>query len=210
MEPFSVVIIEDTENIRIELKDFLVDQEEICEVFDFESMEDFFKAVNAGLHPDMILSDIGLPGMDGINGIKLISQKLPDADVIMLTVFRDGTKIFDSLCAGATGYLLKGTPMPEIKNAIIEIRNGGSYMTPSIARKVVEHFKVPTKKIGSDLTSKEKEVVNALVDGLSYKLIADRLFISVDAVRSRIKIVYKKLHVNSKSEVVSKVLKGEV
>jgi DNA-binding NarL/FixJ family response regulator len=107
MEAFSIAIIEDTEDIRTELKDYLSDQEEIFIVHGFESMEDFFKEVNAGLRPDVILSDIGLPGMDGINGIKLISQKLPDADVIMLTVFRDGKKIFDSLCAGATGYLLK-------------------------------------------------------------------------------------------------------
>jgi DNA-binding NarL/FixJ family response regulator len=210
MEAFSIAIIEDTEDIRTELRDYLSDQEEIFIVHGFESMEDFFKEVNAGLRPDVILSDIGLPGMDGINGIKLISQKLPDADVIMLTVFRDGKKIFDSLCAGATGYLLKGTPMPEIKNAIIDIRNGGSYMSPSIARKVVEHFKAPPRKINADLTVREKEVVDALVDGLSYKLIADRLSLSVDAVRSRIKNIYRKLHVNSKSEVVLKVMKGEV
>jgi DNA-binding NarL/FixJ family response regulator len=210
METFSIAIIEDTEDIRTELKDYLSDQEEIFIVHGFESMEDFFKEVNAGLRPDVILSDIGLPGMDGINGIKLISQKLPDADVIMLTVFRDGKKIFDSLCAGATGYLLKGTPMPEIKNAIIDIRNGGSYMSPSIARKVVEHFKVPTRKVNANLTEREQEVVDALVDGLSYKLIADRLSLSVDAVRSRIKNIYRKLHVNSKSEVVLKVMKGEV
>ncbi|MFN3444981.1 MAG: DNA-binding response regulator, partial [Bacteroidia bacterium] len=144
------------------------------------------------------------------DGIKLISTISPETDVIMLTVFMDSEKIFNALCAGATGYLLKGTPMPEILKAIIEIHNGGSYMSPSIARKVVEHFKMPTKRINADLTEREREVINCLLDGLSYKLIADRLNISIDTVRFRIKSIYKKLHVNSKAEILSKALKGEI
>jgi DNA-binding NarL/FixJ family response regulator len=210
MTPFSLAIIEDVDDIRIGLKDFFSKHEEITAVHAYGNMEDFFEKVKSGYAPDVILSDIGLPGMDGIEGIKRIAQVLPDADVIMLTVFMDGDKIFNALCAGATGYLLKGTPLPEIRKAIIEIHEGGSYMSPSIARKVVEHFKTPTKKINAQLTDREKDVINCLLDGLSYKLIADRLCISMDTVRFRIKSIYKKLHVNSKAEILSKALKGEI
>jgi len=210
MTPFSLAIIEDVDDIRTGLKEFFQKQEEIAEVNAFGNMEDFFEKINQGFVPDVILSDIGLPGMDGIEGIKRIADLLPEADVIMLTVFMDGDKIFNALCAGATGYLLKGTPLPEVRKAIIEIHGGGSYMSPSIARKVVEHFKTPTKKINAQLTDREKEVINCLLDGLSYKLIADRLCISMDTVRFRIKSIYKKLHVNSKAEILSKALKGEI
>ncbi len=210
MTPFTLALIEDVEDIRNGLKDYFSRQGEIKNIEAFGSMEDFFESVNAGFSPDIILSDIGLPGMDGIRGIKQISEVLPEADVIMLTVFMDGDKIFNALCAGATGYLLKGTPLPEIKKAILEIHSGGSYMSPSIARKVVEHFKTPTKKINTFLTEREKEVIDCLLDGLSYKLIADRLNISMDTVRFRIKSIYKKLHVNSKAEILSKALKGEI
>lgn len=210
MTPFSLAIIEDVDDIRTGLKEYFLKQEEISGVNAFENMEDFFEKINQGFMPDVILSDIGLPGMDGIEGIKQIAQLLPEADVIMLTVFMDGDKIFNALCAGATGYLLKGTPLPEVHKAIIEIHGGGSYMSPSIARKVVEHFKTPTKKINAQLTDREKDVINCLLDGLSYKLIADRLCISMDTVRFRIKSIYKKLHVNSKAEILSKALKGEI
>jgi DNA-binding NarL/FixJ family response regulator len=210
MKTFSLALIEDVDDIRIGLKDYFSNQVEVSAVSAFGNMEDFFERVKTGFAPDVILSDIGLPGMDGINGIKQIAQILPETDVIMLTVFMDGDKIFNALCAGATGYLLKGTPMPEIQKAIIEIHNGGSYMSPSIARKVVEHFKAPTKKINASLTEREIEVINCLLDGLSYKLIADRLNISLDAVRFRIKSIYRKLHVNSKAEILSRALKGDI
>jgi DNA-binding NarL/FixJ family response regulator len=210
MNPFSLAIIEDVDDIRIGLKDYFSNQPEISKACAFGSMEDFFAEVKTGYVPNVILSDIGLPGMDGINGIKHISHLLPDTDVIMLTVFMDGDKIFNALCAGATGYLLKGTPLPEVQKAIVEIHNGGSYMSPSIARKVVEHFKAPTKNMNASLTEREKEVIGGLLDGLSYKLIADKLNISLDTVRFRIKSIYKKLHVNSKAEILSKALKGEI
>jgi DNA-binding NarL/FixJ family response regulator len=210
MKPISLAIVEDIEDIRNGLKEYFLVQKSIESVDVFGNMEDILLRLNTGYKPDVILSDIGLPGIDGINGIKLISELTPDTDVIMLTVFMDSEKIFNALCAGATGYLLKGTPMPEIQKAIMEIHGGGSYMSPSIARKVVEHFKTPTKKVNTVLTEREKEVIDCLLDGLSYKLIADRLSISIDTVRFRIKSIYKKLHVNSKAEILSKALKGEI
>lgn len=210
MEAITLAIVEDINDIREGLRNYFEKQPNIAKVDVFGNMEDILVLVNNGYKPDVILSDIGLPGINGIDGIKLISVASPETDVIMLTVFMDSEKIFNALCAGATGYLLKGTPMPEILKAINEIHNGGSYMSPSIARKVVEHFKTPTKRVNSDLTERERDVINCLLDGLSYKLIADRLNISIDTVRFRIKSIYKKLHVNSKGEILSKALKGEI
>lgn len=210
MEAITLAIVEDINDIREGLRNYFERQKSIARVDAFGNMEDILALVNNGYKPDVILSDIGLPGINGIDGIKLISVASPETDVIMLTVFMDSEKIFNALCAGATGYLLKGTPMPEILKAINEIHNGGSYMSPSIARKVVEHFKTPTKRVNADLTERERDVINCLLDGLSYKLIADRLNISIDTVRFRIKSIYKKLHVNSKAEILSKALKGEI
>jgi len=210
METIRLAIIEDIEDVRKNLEDFFRMQEEIAEVLVADSMEAFFEKVSDGFCPDMVLSDIGLPGMNGIDGIKKIKFLFPQTDIIMLTVFSDSERIFRSLCAGATGYALKSTPLPEIKRAIFEIRTGGSYMSPSIARKVVEHFAPPKNHAKILLSAKEKQVIQGLTEGLSYKLIACRLSVSIDAVRFHIKNIYRKLHVNSKAEVMNKVFKGEI
>jgi DNA-binding NarL/FixJ family response regulator len=207
---YALAIIEDKKEIRDGLFDFFSNQSSVQSTRAFRDMESFFKELDKGYAPEVILSDIGLPGMDGIEGIKIISQRLPKTDIIMLTVFMDSMKIFTALCAGATGYLLKGTPMSEVMSAIDVIRSGGSYMSPSIARQVVEHFKAPTKNANERLTEREREVIKYLLDGLTYKLIAEKLFISVDGVRFRIKSIYEKLQVNSRSEIMSKALKGEI
>lgn len=157
--------------------------------------------------------DIQLPGMSGIEGIGIIKDKYPEIDIIMLTVYHDSHKIFDSLCAGASGYLLKHTSLPEIKESILNLLNGGAPMSPQIARKVINHFQEqePRKSnVESSLTPREHDIVNGLVDGLSYKMIADRYDISIDTVRAHIRNIYKKLHVNSKAEVIAKSLKGEI
>lgn len=206
----SVAIIEDVEDIRVNLKEYLEGQDNIASVMAAGSMEEFFEKGSLSAPPDVVLSDIGLPGMNGIEGIKNIRTLFPDTDIIMLTVFSDSDKIFQSICAGATGYALKGTPMPDIHKAIVEIKAGGSYMSPSIARKVMDFF-VPEKKFRSEgLTPKEKQIVEALTEGLSYKLIAAKLNLSMDTVRFHIKNTYRKLQVNSKAEVISKAYRGEI
>ncbi len=205
-----IAIIEDIEDIRENLNEYLNEQEDIASVLAVESMEAFFEQVRHTPPPDVVLNDIGLPGINGIEGIKMIRQRFPETDIIMLTVFSDNDKIFQSICAGATGYALKGTPLPEIYKAIVEIKAGGSYMSPSIARKVMNYF-VPQQKFKTEaLTLKEKEIVEALTEGLSYKLIADKLSISMDTVRFHIKNIYRKLHVNSKAEVIGKAFRGEI
>ena len=206
----SVGIIEDDQQIRGLLQQYLNQQKNFVCFLAYGSVEAFRKHLTPETQPDVLLMDIGLPGMSGIDGMKVIKRDFPDIDIIMLTVYNDADKIFQSLCAGATGYLLKNTPMDEIREGIELLKSGGSPMSPQIARKVVKYFSTDKKAIPSLLSEKENEIVIALVDGLSYKLIADRLSISIETVRFHIKNIYRKLHVHSKAEVISKSLKGEI
>ncbi|HKJ31568.1 MAG TPA: response regulator transcription factor [Balneolales bacterium] len=208
----NVAIVEDNEKIRNLIQKFLNKDDEIKCPVAVESVEKLFKFLDKGEVPDVILMDIELPGMSGIDGMKLIKNRFPDVEIIILTVYHDSHKIFDSLCAGASGYLLKHTSLPEIKEAINVLLQGGSPMSPQIARKVINYFSQdsPKKETSTDLTPREQEIVVGLVDRLSYKMIADRLDISIDTVRAHIRNIYKKLHVNSKAEVIAKSLKGEI
>lgn len=205
----SIAVIEDINEIRNGLCEFLRNQPEfLCETA-ADSIEEFFKICDLNTPPDIILLDIGLPGISGINGIKLIKEKYPEVNIIILTVYENEDKIFSALCEGASGYLIKTTPLNKIKDAIFEVLSGGAPMSPQIARKVVSHFNV-NKHQDSALTSKEKKIVAGLVDGLSYKMIANSNGISIETVRFHIKNIYKKLHVNCKVEVITKSLRGEL
>ncbi len=207
----SVAIIEDDQEVREAICNFLNSQPDLsCELAE-ESVELFLRRLSEENAPEVILMDIGLPGMSGISGIKLIKEKHPEIDIIMLTVHNDPHKIFQSLCAGASGYLLKTTPFVQIKQSIEELNAGGAPMSPQIARRVIEYFHpLESSKTESPLTEKEKEVVLGLVDGLSYKMIADKQHITVHTVRTHIKHIYSKLHVHSKADVIRKSLGGEI
>jgi len=207
----TVAIVEDDDVIREGIKEYLENQENLICTAAKPSVEHFLAVLNVETVPDVILMDIGLPGMSGISGMKLITEKYPGVSIIMFTVYNDSHKIFESLCAGASGYLLKNTTFPEMKQAIETIHGGGSMMSPPIARKVMEHFHAGRKKkVTSPLTDKEKEIVQGLVDGLSYKMIAGAASISIETVRTHIKNIYKKLHVHCKAEVIRKSLSGEI
>jgi DNA-binding NarL/FixJ family response regulator len=207
----QVGIIEDNKKIRQLMQRYLDMQEDMSCPVATESVEEMLEHLTKFSHPNVLLMDIQLPGMSGIEGMKIIQQKYPDIEIIMLTVYHDSHKIFDSLKAGASGYLLKHTSLPEIKDAIELLMQGGAPMSPQIARKVITHFNDRgQKQQESNLTNREQDIVNGLVDGLSYKLIADRLDISIDTVRAHIRNIYKKLHVNSKAEVIAKSLRGEL
>ncbi|MCI0708088.1 MAG: response regulator transcription factor [Ignavibacteriae bacterium] len=162
--------------------------------------------------PHVVLMDIGLPGISGIEGVRQLKAHFPAIDVIMLTVYEDDAKILDSICAGASGYLLKKTPPAQILEAIKEIRNGGAPMTSSIARKVLAHFQhhSPNPTADYQLSEREQQVLADLVKGFSYKMIAESQFISIDTVRSHIKNIYSKLQVHSKTEAVAKALKSKL
>ncbi len=207
----NVAIIEDDEEIRTAITEYLNAQPQMSCEFAESSVESFLSKLSEETLPDVILTDIGLPGMSGITGIKIIKERFPETDILMLTVHNDSEKIFQSLCAGASGYLLKNTPFPQIKEGIETLHNGGAPMSPEIARKVIERFRPQVSASPeSGLTDREKEIVGGLVDGLSYKMIGDRMNISIQTVRVHIKNIYKKLQIHSKAEVIGKSLRGEI
>ncbi|MBR8706440.1 response regulator transcription factor [Bacteroides pyogenes] len=159
--------------------------------------------------PDVILMDIDMPYINGIEATRLVKDKFPDINVMMLTVMEDRDKIFDALRAGATGYLLKKASAIEIIESVTELANGGSPMSGEIARKVLEFFTAPNSKIENNyaLSVRELEVLKRLVTGDSYKMIADHCCISIGTVCGHINSIYRKLAVNSKSEAVVKAIK---
>ena len=205
-------LVEDNKKIRDLIQRYLDMQKEMDCPVAVDSVEEMLEYLEEHQKPDVILMDIQLPGMSGIKGMEIIKSKYPEVEIIMLTIYHDSHKIFDSLKAGASGYLLKHTSLPEIKESIENLMKGGAPMSPQIARKVISHFneEAPKKNEDSMLTNREQDIVNGLVDGLSYKLIADRFDISIDTVRAHIRNIYKKLHVNSKAEVIAKSLRGEI
>ncbi|MFQ5772086.1 MAG: response regulator, partial [bacterium] len=157
--------------------------------------------------PDVVLMDIGLPGMSGITGIQKIKEKLHDIDIIVLTIHGEQESVFEALCAGASGYLVKNNQPARLLEAIREAHEGGAPMSTEIARMVVNSFHTNHH---SPLTVRETEVLTQLCTGKSYKMIADVLFISEETVRRHIKNIYKKLEVHSQSEAVAKAIKEKL
>lgn len=162
--------------------------------------------------PDIVLMDIEMPGMTGIEAVKSIKKEFPHIQVLMQTVFEDDDRVFDSICAGASGYILKNYLNTKLIDSIMELQYGGSPMSPSIARKVlnkmqqIPQYVRPEESPDYQLTPREKEVLTCLVNGQSYKMIAADLHISYETVRSHVKKIYEKLHVASLTEVVAKAI----
>jgi DNA-binding NarL/FixJ family response regulator len=158
--------------------------------------------------PDVVIMDIDMPGMNGIEGVKQIRKNCPTVQILMFTVFDDEEKVFAAIKSGAAGYILKNADPGNLVQAIVEVYNGGAPMTPGIARKVLQQFQslLPAEKTDYHLSIREKEVLGLLVSGLSYKMIALKLNITYDTVRAHMKKIYEKLHVASMTEAVAKAL----
>jgi DNA-binding NarL/FixJ family response regulator len=204
-----VVIVEDKKAIREGLVVLLGATEGIDCVANYESCEDMLPQLGSD-GADVMLMDIGLPGMSGIEGIHEVKKVRNDAVIVVLSVYEDDENIFEALCRGASGYLVKNTPPARLIEAIKEAHEGGSPMSSHIARKVVSLFQKNFK--GADdsdvhLTDREREILTGLSDGDSYGSIADTLFISVDTVRYHIRNIYQKLQVHSQSAAVSKAIR---
>jgi DNA-binding NarL/FixJ family response regulator len=162
--------------------------------------------------PDVLLSDIGLPGMDGIEGIRRLKVEHPEMTVLMITVFDDDERIFDALCAGATGYLLKRTPPAKLLENIREAVSGGAPMSPEVASRVIKLFRDvrPPERFDHDLTPHETRLLKLLVDGHNYTTAAEELGVSINTIKFHMRHIYEKLQVHSKSEAVSMALRNRI
>ena len=212
MKKIRVAIFEDNRNLRESLFNLLETSDQFTCVGAFANCERVVENIEE-TQPDVILMDIEMPLVNGIEAVRMIREKYPDVKILMETIFEEDEKIFQSICNGAQGYILKNTPPEEILDAIKEIYNGGAPMSPIIASKVLRMFKfnLSNQKDSSfNLSSREKEILKCLVEGMSYKMIADTCFISADTVNGHIKNIYKKLQVHSKGEAVAKAIKGKI
>lgn len=200
----SIAIVEDEKNYNNALKkviDYQNDMQVTAQFYDGKSALQNLSEIS----PDVVLMDIQLQDMLGIDIISEIKSNLPDTQFIMCTSFEDDEKVFSSLRAGAMGYLIKGENMDKILNSIRDVYNGGAPMSFSIARKVLNHFERKTdNSILNDLTHRENEILELLSRGLLYKEIADQIFISLDTVKKHVGNIYRKLHVTNKVEAINK------
>jgi DNA-binding NarL/FixJ family response regulator len=202
-----LAIIEDNDAYRKALQTFISKASDIEIVYIGHDLENIAEEITANL-PDIIIMDIDLPGMSGIEGARIVKEIRPDVNILMLTVFEDEEKIFQSIKAGALGYLLKKDSPGKIIEAIRAIYEGESVMNGQIARKILTYFskeiRTPIDLEEYNLTKREKEILQLLIEGLSYKDIAAKCFISLDTVFSHIRKIYAKLRVNSRAEIAAR------
>jgi DNA-binding NarL/FixJ family response regulator len=207
--PIKVAIIEDQEKIRVGLAALIEGTEGFACTGTWASMEEALAGLDAA-EPDIALVDIGLPGISGIEGIGMLKERRPTLPLLVLTVYEDEERIFGALCAGAGGYLLKGTPPARLMESLSEALAGGAPMSPQIARRVIEHFQSPRQLPSSpadDLTPHENRILRLLVEGHHYQTAADELGVTVNTIRFHLRRIYEKLQVHSKAEAVAKALR---
>ncbi len=208
-----VIAFDDNKDLR-EMFRMLVDaQTDMICVAVHPDLSQLMRDIDAA-QPDVIVMDIQMPGMNGIDGVKAIKARYPQAHILMQTVFEDEDKVFDAICAGASGYILKTASADDMVGAIRSVHAGGSPMTPSIAAKVLARFRAAAApdrpEEDYNLTQRERDVLGLLVKGLSYKMIADQLGISFHTVDSHIRKIYDKLHVSGMAEAVSKAVSRRI
>jgi len=212
--PIRVSIVEDTKVIRDNIAKFVTLQPDL-------KLEDVYDSAVAFLNQPwytpppaeqvrVLLLDIGLPHLSGLDAIPLILQKMPHVNIVILTVYEEEDVILKALCAGACSYLSKKASLEEIVTAIRVVAQGGSYMSPSIAREIVNHLMGGRISKATILSERQKEILQKLVDGKSYQAIANEMFLSVETIRSHIKKMYKTLQVNNKAEAIAQYMRGHI
>lgn len=208
MDSIKVIMFDDNDSLRDSVEMLLHDTPGFILIESYAHCLDAIANIQK-TNPDVVIMDIDMPGMNGIEGVRLIRKNFPTVQILMLTVFEDEEKVFAAIKAGAGGYILKNAEPVNLLSAITEVNNGGAPMTPIIARKVLQQFQhLQSEEIKEDyhLSGREKDVLSLLVDGLSYKMIAGRLHITYDTVRAHMKKIYEKLHVASMTEAVAKAI----
>ncbi len=201
-----IVIIEDDDLIRESFVTLLNENEQFIVTADYDNCEEAIKRLAID-EPDLVMMDIGLPGISGVEGIKRIKRARPKVDILTVTVHDEDEIVFNSLCAGASGYLTKNITPQRLIEAINEVRQGGAPMSTNIARLVIRSFQ---KSTVSPLTPRETEVLQHLTKGKSYTMIADKLYINKETVRTYIKNIYQKLNVNTKAAAIEKATKDRL
>lgn len=208
----KVVVFDDNDLLRDSISMLLEESEEFCLAGSFSHCLDVVRDVSE-TQPDVVIMDIDMPEMSGIDAARLIRKNFPTVQILMQTVFDDDEKVFASLKAGAVGYILKGGKPGQLLQYLTEVYNGGAPMSPGIARKLMLHFHDQSSQPDQEdfkLSNRESEVLQFLVQGLSYKMIADRMSITYDTVRAHMKKIYQKLHVSSMTEAVAKAIQNRL
>lgn len=216
MKPITIAVVEDREQYRQAMKRMFAQKPELFCAGIFGSAEEALEVIPSMIVPDIVLMDIDLPGMSGVEAVGILQKTAPTIEVMMLTIFEDNDSVFQSLRAGATGYILKTSSPEEIFNFIIDLSRGGSPMSDGIARKVLRFFQnAPPERLYSSLisdedytlTRREEEIIQFLVKGYRYKEIAECLFLATETVRKHIHNIYRKLQVHTRAEAMVKLQK---
>jgi DNA-binding NarL/FixJ family response regulator len=208
---YSLLIFEDNARLRQSLEILLSDEVNFTVAASFEQC--IYAAEEVEHYAaELVVMDIDMPGMNGIEGVRQIKQKFPHVKVVMHTVFDDDNRIFDSICAGADGYLLKNTSPAQLIQSLLEVMQGGAPMSPFVAQKVFQHFRKQNLPTGDpfNLSEREKEILEMLVQGNSYKMIAAKSNIVIDTVKKHLRNIYSKLHVSCGTEAVAKALQHKI
>ncbi len=208
--PFKLLIFEDNTRLRQSLELLLNDETNFHVAASYPDCDKADKQVEKH-NADLVVMDIDMPGIGGVEGVRKIKNTNPDVKVVMHTMFDDDNRIFDSICAGADGYMLKNTSPLQLVNALQDVMNGGAPMSPFVAQKIFQHFRqAKTDSEQFNLTAREKEILELLVKGNSYKMIADKSNVSIDTVKKHLQNIYHKLHVNCGTEAVAKALQHKI
>lgn len=210
--PLKIVLFEDNDALRDALFQLINESEDLACVGAFSDAENVLENLRQ-TEAAIVVMDIDLPGMNGIDSTRIVKAHFPEMPVLMLTIFEDDTKIFNAICAGANGYLLKNSTPTQIIQSIREMVQGGAPMSPMVARKVLESYKVNNgakRNITYDLSQREREILELITRGMSYKMVSETCNISIDTVKFHAKNIYEKLQVHSKSEAIVLAIRNRI